>query len=426
MGKVEKRNGVYYIDPEWTMPTYEKIMDDVNEYLGVKAYLDTWPQFYANLHLFDAGKVISEKDETELIAFQRESKSALSKLYAAAAERPELVNGLNLLLVDRMKFAESFAAKENQPLDPWFKKLVVVFKDLQYFLITLMHDEQDNELHDKLWSSADFWDMIKRFGGGDKLLKDHLERLVLAPDKAIFIQRQLDALRSSLKTNSMEHHLYDHATGSRVSVAFGEYRRLGVAWVEGGYNRSMDDLKMHTEGSVDLNARVPAAKHKYVHNHMLLAMAEGGALAFHLAFLKSELAKVNRGEEPTYVSTPSGNETPDIHAVVEKYLAPFKEAFLSDADFVDAKKRVKAFFGGRMDVSDRVIKVKRGYVKTLGRALTEIYITQADQAISYGFLRYMQSLFSIYQKLELPETQFNKSTLYKYFTEKRKPPNTLL
>lgn len=426
MAKVEKRNGIYYIDPEWKMPSYEKIMEDLNVWPMVKEYLNTWPRFYANLHLLDMAKQISEKDDAELKSFQHQSKHHLSKLYHAAADRPELVNRLNLLIVDRMKFAETFSANQNMPLVQWLQKLIIVFKDLQYFIITMMHDEHEKEWYDKLWSSADFWDLIKRFGGGDKLMKDHMERLVLAPDKSIFIQRQIDSLRSALRTNNMEHNIYDHVTGGRVKVAMGEYRRLGLAWVEGGYNRTMADLKMHTDGSIDLNARVPAGKHRYVHNNLLLAMAEGGALAFHLAFLKNELAKVNRGEKPTYHVIIDDDGGDDIGAVVERHLAPFKVAFTKDEDFAEAKKRVIAFFADDLARSNKIIKVKRGHVKTLGRALTDIFITLKSEKISYAFLRYMKSLFSIYQHHELPKTHYNKSTLYKSFTQKRKPPNTLL
>lgn len=162
MAKVEKRNGIYYIDPEWTMPSYEKIIENLNAWPMVKEYLNAWPQFYANLHLLDVAKQISEKDNTELKSFQQQSKRHLSKLYQAAADMPELGNRLNLLVVNRMKFVETFSANQNIPLMQWLHKLLVAFKDLQYFIITMMYDEQEKEWHDKLWSNADLSESICR------------------------------------------------------------------------------------------------------------------------------------------------------------------------------------------------------------------------------------------------------------------------
>jgi hypothetical protein len=79
-----------------------------------------------------------------------------------------------------------------------------------------------------------------------------------------------------------------------------EYRRIGYAWVNNGHIAGRSDLETITLRNVTLCPDVPPEGHYAIYRNVLNQVAIGGAIAFHLAFLREQLngRKTARSKKP--------------------------------------------------------------------------------------------------------------------------------
>ena len=112
------------------------------------------------------------------------------------------------------------------------------------------------------------------------------------------------------------------------------------------------------------------------------------------------------------------NENDFLKSTIEDYLEVAKGAFNHENDLNMARDRILNFFHGSEISCEKRIFIKSGYKKRLGQALGSIYKSHENAPLSFKYLDFARSTFTIYSKEKVDEQMINRSNLYKYFTNK--------
>ncbi len=162
---------------------------------------------------------------------------------------------------------------------------------------------------------TDFKELIEKFGDEAELMKEYESGLAFTPNKKLFIERRINVLIDANDKIRITHNSWYPTPKNTYTVAFGEYKRIGYAWVIGGYNATWNDLDGATLRNVSINAAVPHEERDQVYAALLFYMIQGGALAFHISFLYNELDKLNATGQNLQVSSIIGiqRSTHKIH-----------------------------------------------------------------------------------------------------------------
>jgi len=139
---------------------------------------------------------------------------------------------------------------------------------------------------------ADFQELIEKFGDAAELTRQYESARAFAPNKKLFIQRRMTILKETNDRYQATHHGWYPDPENKYQVSFGEYKRIGYAWVMGGYNATWKDLDSATLRNVSINAAVPFECRDEAYASLIYYLIQGGALAYHICFLQDELDKM--------------------------------------------------------------------------------------------------------------------------------------
>lgn len=135
----------------------------------------------------------------------------------------------------------------------------------------------------KILECKDFNELIEQYGKLQELQDAYENGVQFAPSKKRFILDRISTQELILKKYNSEFVL-----DNDQKISLGEYKRIGHSWVEKGYNVTTSDFEALTyRNSMVLS--VPKKWRSQTAWMLLNGIASGGALAFHLAFLRDEL-----------------------------------------------------------------------------------------------------------------------------------------
>lgn len=182
-------------------------------------------------------------------------------------------------------------------LYPTMDQMKYAIMEVKFKWLKFLKGYKDKIKFDEMLSSKDFKMLIDNYGEGDKLLESYLEGINFAPDQEVYINTRIKNYESVLSKYRATVHAWDRQNIREIKVQLGEYRRIGYAWVNNGYNASQLDLQRTTLGNLTLCVDVPPEGRYQIYINLLYQLATGGAMAFHIAFLRDQLKKpatVNR------------------------------------------------------------------------------------------------------------------------------------
>jgi len=163
--------------------------------------------------------------------------------------------------------------------------------EVQIRWLKILQGYKDKMKFDEMITSKDFKELIDNYGAGEKLMDEYVQGLNFAPDRDLFISNRIKTYESVLPQYKASIATRDRQNKKEIIVQVGDYRRIGYAWVNNGYNGTQMDLQGSTLRNITLCPDVPPENRYAVYNNVLYELATGGAIAFHLAFLRAQLKK---------------------------------------------------------------------------------------------------------------------------------------
>jgi hypothetical protein len=225
------------------------------------------------------------------------AKFLLPEHYQKAVEKLTLdVNDLDdstfILLINNNKTTLSKA-----------DQLMYIMMDVELQWLTTLHGHKSKMHFEQMISSPDFRALIDKYGERDKLMEIYRNGLEFAPDREIYINELIRQYESTMPNYQSGITIRDWTTNQELNIQTGEYRRIGYAWVNGGYNANNSELRSTSLGHLSLcPPHVPLIQRYSIYVQILYQLAAGGGIAFHLAFLRKEL-KNSSDNTPAVVAT---------------------------------------------------------------------------------------------------------------------------
>jgi hypothetical protein len=173
---------------------------------------------------------------------------------------------------------------------PTEDQLVYVMLEIQVRWMKLLQAKKDKRRLEEMLSGKDFKELIDRYGETDKLLSDYKKGLGFAPDRERYIQKRIETYESVLPKFQSSIHAWDKEFRQEIQIQTGEYRRIGFAWVNNGHNAQSSDLHTITYSNT-IASNVPSEGRYSIFANILYQLATGGAIAFHVAYLRKQLQK---------------------------------------------------------------------------------------------------------------------------------------
>jgi hypothetical protein len=177
----------------------------------------------------------------------------------------------------------------NQTSFPTPEQWKYVVMEVQARWLTILHGYRSEAQYEQMVNSPDFKSLINNYGGGEDLMNDYRKCLDFAPDREVIIKDRIKTYESIMAKPKASIVIRDWQTKQEVRIETGEYKGIGYAWVNGGYNGQSSDFRTMTLRNITLCPDVAAMQRFGVYVQVLHNLAVGGAIAFHLAFLRNEL-----------------------------------------------------------------------------------------------------------------------------------------
>lgn len=172
---------------------------------------------------------------------------------------------------------------------PTADQMKYVIMEVRIRWLKFLQGYKDKIKFEEMLSSKDFKTLIEHYGEGDKLLESYLEGLNFAPDREVYINTRIKNYESVLPKYQAIVNAWDRQNKKEIKIQLGEYKRIGYAWVNNGHNASRSDLECSTLRNLTLCPDVPPEGRYYIYINLLHQLATGGAMAFHIAFLRDQL-----------------------------------------------------------------------------------------------------------------------------------------
>jgi len=169
-------------------------------------------------------------------------------------------------------------------------QLRYIMMDIELQWLTTLHGHKSKMHFEQMISSQDFRALIDKYGEREKLMEVYRNGLEFAPDREVFINELIRQYESTMPKYQSGITIRDWTNNEELNIQTGEYRRIGYAWVNGGYNANNSELRSTSLGHLSLcPPHVPLIQRYSIYVQILYQLAAGGGIAFHLAFLRKEL-----------------------------------------------------------------------------------------------------------------------------------------
>ncbi len=125
-----------------------------------------------------------------------------------------------------------------------------------------------------------------------------------------------------------------------------------------------------------------------------------------------EESKVIKLEKPNNV----------IESTIDEYLAEFNQkTMIDDENYFVLKEALKFYFENDIFKNDiGKIKVKNINVKTFAHALKALFkMLKSKKKLDFNYLKFAKDHISLFEDTDFDERNYTKSSLYKYFTNKK-------
>jgi len=298
------KNGVVYIDIAATEPpiTMEEAILWLKNNNTTAPFIETWISLFGS----EAGMIenaFSNLDYTvtaEIVYNQLLHQ--LEEIFTKIADTAAVLANLNSLMLETMQRLEQ---KMSGPAGMYKDKLALLIKWVESLRDNAFYLRQSDDAKRRLnrYSvCADFKEMIERFGNRNELMKEYQSGISFAPNKRLYIEKRIKSQTETLAKRKTVYNSWWPKTKDTFQYDFGEYERIGYAWVIGGYNATWTDFNSATRNNVTLNAAVPVERRPEFYATLVHAIILGGSLGFHIAFLEEELEKLSGNT--IYKSTP--------------------------------------------------------------------------------------------------------------------------
>jgi hypothetical protein len=163
--------------------------------------------------------------------------------------------------------------------------------EVQIRWFCLLEGYEDRQRYEEMLKIKHFRELIDRYGREQELMEQYHKGLEFAPDRELYIKKRIQIHEDILPRYQARIGVRDEKSHVPIEIDAGEYKRIGYEWVINGHNAKPYDLQTMTFRNVTLCPTVPPERRYGIYCHVLYQLAAGGALAFHLAFLRQELKK---------------------------------------------------------------------------------------------------------------------------------------
>lgn len=197
------------------------------------------------------------------------------------------------------------------------------------------------EIPDKLKEMLlcnNFKELIERHGEEQELLEQYKKGLDFAPDRKRYIEDRINIYENTLAKYRHVMNVWDKKQENRISYECGEYKRTGFAWVNNGYNGTKEDFTVLLYRNVNLQDLDTTDKGKNdIRLQFLYLLAKGGALAFHIAFLRKEIVMIEKEGEANKTNLSKGQmgNFNDFIIEVKSLKITLKELYIKDGRYID-------------------------------------------------------------------------------------------
>jgi hypothetical protein len=278
------KNGIVYIDLEEKDENQMKKADILKEWeqdSDMTLLLNILFELFGNTDYKLGFNTIVTKPAFD--SFQQKATLVIKQLYEAKPDKSELVKKLACVFFELMKEGQDKQKAASSETKVSFKLQEETFIVLYTFVCQHHQAFIASERINAFFSCQNFSELIDRFGRKEELMSQYKEGLLFAPDKKRYIETKIANWEDNTKK-----------VGATVDgVSLGEYKRIGFAWANNGYNADKEMLSCTVTKNVNINAIVPLDRRNNVFITMFQLLAEGGAVAFHIAFLRQELNKLS-------------------------------------------------------------------------------------------------------------------------------------
>ena len=181
---------------------------------------------------------------------------------------------------------------------PTSEQLQYAKMEVQIRWLYLLTAYKEHQRYEEMLKVKDFRELIDKYGKEQELTDQYQKGLEFAPDRELYIKKRIQIYEETLLKYKAGIGVRDERSHAPIEIEVGGYKRIGYEWVNNGYNARPYDLETSTLRNVTLCPSVPAERRYGIYCQVLYQLAFGGALAFHLAFLRERLKK-GEPEQPS-------------------------------------------------------------------------------------------------------------------------------
>ena len=176
---------------------------------------------------------------------------------------------------------------------PTAEQLLYAKMEVQIRWFYILQGYKEHQRYEEMLKVKDFRELIEKYGREQELTEQYQKGLEFAPDRELYIKKRIQIHEDILPKFRAGISVRDEKSHIPIQVDVGEYKRIGYEWANNGHNAQPYDLQTTTLRNVTLCPSVPAERRYAIYCQVLYQLASGGALAFHLAFLRQQLNKTD-------------------------------------------------------------------------------------------------------------------------------------
>lgn len=99
---------------------------------------------------------------------------------------------------------------------------------------------------------------------------------------------------------------------------------------------------------------------------------------------------------------------------IKNHFSDLKNEFNNQTDYEDAIRRIEEYFSGNVNLTEKTIFIRKGNIKSLAYSLGEIWKENSSKSISYEYLHFCKSTFTVFYNQKISKKKCFASNLYKY------------
>ncbi|MBV4357361.1 hypothetical protein [Pinibacter aurantiacus] len=274
--------------------TEEEIQEDFRLGEEMKKYIGKWLDLNDDQQFGKAQ--LMEKDTefyTHMGRFYDEARRFFETRLKTDIAPGNLVSVLNTLFTKQISVYRYQLDGPDTAKSDRINYQIKILEDLRAFVFIVHQANQSQRKMEEFKSCVDFCTLVKKYGDSENLRQEYLQQVKNAPSKKLMLERRISSLEKNKERTGCRLHSWFPRPENKIEFEFGEYYRIGYAWMIAGYNATWHDLETATLRNLSVNAVFPPERRSEAYVMLIHQLIRGGAMAIHIAFLHEELDHIN-------------------------------------------------------------------------------------------------------------------------------------